>query len=325
MLNLRNTLILVAAALLTACGGEAPNAPGTVGNNVPNKEKPSGDATAEQVAKEVRDGLDCPADIDTKARDAKAPVDDVVGVRPGLTYDEAQNVVLCTHDLLVASPPSTSGFNINTYGATIRQGFSARFAEPRVVKSSQDYMREMNEDFMARSGNAVREDMKPGQAKWYVSTMGVPGEERVIAVAREEWFAEGRNPTMQAVAEALIKKYGAPTRKQEAPQVINLAWIYDPQGRFIPETSPNAMRCTVMSSPDGGTSFSPDCGLVIGAQVWPVRENPALAKAVQVGVAEQAVGYELITQTEQALESGEMKRRADEVKNAAQNADAPQL
>ena len=75
MLNFRNTLILVAAALLTACGGGAPNAPpGTVGNNAPNKEKPSGDATAEQVAEEVREGLDCPADIDTPARADKAPV-----------------------------------------------------------------------------------------------------------------------------------------------------------------------------------------------------------------------------------------------------------
>jgi len=325
MLNPRNTLILVAAALLTACGGGGPNPPGTVGNNAPNKEKPSGDATAEQVAEEVRAGLDCPADIDTPDRPPNSPVNDVVGVRPGLTYDEAQNVVLCTHDLLVASPPSTSGFNIKTYGATIRQGFSARFAEPRVNKSSRDYMREMNEDFMARSGNAVREDMKPGQSKWYVSTMGVPGEERVIAVAREEWFAEGRNPTMQSVADALVKKYGPPTRRQENPTVIVLAWIYDPQGRFVPETSPNAMRCTAMSSPDGGTSFSPDCGLVIGAQVRPVQDNPALAKFMQVGVADQSVGYELIVQTEQSLESGEMKRRADEVKNAAQNADAPKL
>jgi hypothetical protein len=44
-----------------------------------------------------------------------------------------------------------------------------------------------------------------------------------------------------------------------------------------------------------------------------------------VGVADQSGGYELITQTEQALQSGEMKRRQQEVENAAQNADQPQL
>lgn len=324
MRHLTNILAMVAFAALTACGGPAPNAPGGAGNNE-RKQPPDGNATAEQVARESRGDVDCPADIDTPKRAANAPVDDVVGVRPGLTYEEAQNVVLCTGDLLVASPPSTSGFNIRTYGATIRQGFSARFAEPRVHKTSQQYMKEMQDDFMARSGNAVREDMKPGQSKWYVSTMGLPGKERVIAAAREEWFAEGRNPTVQSVSDALIKKYGTPTRKQVIPQQTMLAWIYDPQGRFVPETSPMAMNCTAMSSPDGGTNFSPDCGLVIAAQVRPTQENPALAKFVQVGVADQAGGYELITQTEQALESGEMKRRADEVKNAAKNADAPQL
>ena len=325
MRTLTHALRLFALALaLAACGGPGPDAPGgaTSGERKP---PPSGDASAEQVAEESRGDVDCPADIDSPARATNAPVDDVVGVRPGLTYEEAQNVVLCTAELLVASPPSTSGFNIQTYGATIRQGFSARFAEPRVHKTSQQYMKDMQDDFMARSGNAVREDMKPGQSKWYVSTMGLPGQERVIAAAREEWFADGRNPTMQSVADALIKKYGTPSRKQVIPQVISLAWIYDPQGRFVPETSPMAMRCTAMSSPDGGTNFSPDCGLVVAAMVRPTQENPALAKLVQVGVAEQASGYELITQTEQALESGEMKRRADEVKNAAQNADAPQL
>ena len=109
------------------------------------------------------------------------------------------------------------------------------------------------------------------------------------------------------------------------PQQIMLTWIHDPQGRFVPDTSPMAMRCTPMSDPDGGTNFSPDCGVVVAARVDPVRENPALARSLSVGVADQSGGYELITQTEQALQSGEMKRRQQEVENAAQNADQPQL
>ncbi|HEU4589675.1 MAG TPA: hypothetical protein VFS13_02105 [Steroidobacteraceae bacterium] len=314
---------LTLAIMLASCGGPGPGAPGA--KNAGERKPPSGAATAEQVAEEARGDVDCPADIETPARRADAPVDDVVGVRPGLTFDEAANVVMCTSDMLVVTPDTSARFNINTYGSTLRQGFSARFAEPRVVKDSRDYMREMSEEFAARSGNAVREDMKPGQSKWYVSTMGVPGSERVIAAAREEWFAEGRNPTMQSVAEALIKKYGEPTRRQEMPQQIMLTWIHDPQGRFVPDTSPMAMRCTPMSDPDGGTNFSPDCGVVVAARVDPVRENPALARSLSVGVADQSGGYELITQTEQALQSGEMKRRQQEVENAAQNADQPQL
>ena len=311
----------VLSLLLAACGG---GKPGQAGGSAANKPAPDGNATAEEVAEEARGDVDCPADVDTPARAANAPVDDVVGVRPGLTYEEATNVVLCTGDLLVTHP-NTQGFNIKTYGATIRQGFAARFAEPRVAKTSQQIMKEMQDDFMARSGNAVREDMKPGEAKWYVSSMGLPGQERVIAAARREWFAEGRNPTMESVAQALTKKYGAPTRSQVQPHIIMLTWIHDPQGRFVPETSPLANQCTAMSSPDGGTNFSPDCGLVVAAQVRPMQENPALAQFVEVGVADQAAGYQAITETEQALERGEMAKRKQQVDAAAKNADGPQL
>jgi hypothetical protein len=167
--------------------------------------------------------------------------------------------------------------------------------------------------------------MKAGDAKWYVTTMGPPEKERVIAVARKEWFAEGRNPTMESVAQALVKKYGTPTRNQVAPHVITLTWVHDPAGRFIPETSPLANQCTAMSDPDGGSNFSPDCGIVVAAQVWPVRENPALSQFFQVGVADQAGGYQALTATEQALEAGEMQRRAQQVDDAAKNADGPKL
>lgn len=309
------------AFLLMGCGKD-PAKPAAA--NAP-RPAPSGNASAEQVAEEARDGIDCPAEVDTPPRAPNAPVDDVVGVRPGLSFDEARNVVLCTADLLVVSAENTRGFNIKTYGATIRQGFSARFAEPRVEKSSRQIMNEMQNDFMARSGNAARQDMKPGEAKWYVSTMGAPGRERVIAVAREEWFAEGRNPTMDSIVQALIKKYGMPTRSQILPHIILITWVHDPSGRFVPETSPLANSCTAMSDPDGGTSFSPDCGLVVSARVDPMRENPQLAQSFQVGVADQAGGYQSLVDTEQALEAAEMQRRTQQVVEAGKNADAPRL
>ena len=51
-----------------------------------------------------------------------------LGVRPGMTYDEAANVILCTNDLMVVQADSR-GFQIKTFGQTLRQGFNARFAE----------------------------------------------------------------------------------------------------------------------------------------------------------------------------------------------------
>ena len=103
MRNLTKLSIVLLVAVLAACGGPGPGAPGSANNTAQNKPRPTGDASAEQVAEESRGDVDCPADINTPQRPANAPVDDVVGVRPGLTYDEAQNVVLCTGDMLVAT------------------------------------------------------------------------------------------------------------------------------------------------------------------------------------------------------------------------------
>jgi hypothetical protein len=320
-------LLLLAAALLacgskaaTSGGGSTASAAGTSG-----AKQPSGNASAEEVAEEMRGSVHCPAKVKTAARDAKAPVDDVLGVRPGMTYEEAANVVMCTHDLMVVQPDSR-GFNIKTYGATIRQGFDGRLAQPRIEKTSKQIMQEMQDSAFGRSGNRVNEDMKPGQSKWYVGTMGVPGQERVINVAREEWFAEGHNPTMDSVEQALIKKYGTPTQKQP-PQATQryIRWAYDTFGRPISETSPLFNRCTGVSDPDGGANFSPDCGEVVTATLFSMPENAELSRFFQVGVVDQAGGYTALTATEQGLAQQDSLRKAEQVKDAAKNADTPKL
>jgi hypothetical protein len=325
---IRSMLALTIAGVLAGCGSEAQPGPGAASaapaaaSQRPQKQ---GDATAEEVAEEARGKVRCPARIKSAERAAQAPVDDIVGVRPGLTYEEAANLVLCTNDLMVVQDDRSRGFNINTYGQTLRQGFSARFAEPRIQKSSQDYLKEMNDDFIARSGNARRDDSRPGESHWYVGTMGMPGQERVISAGREEWFAAGKNPTMTSVEQALLKKYGTPTRQQKAGNNIYLSWAYDPLGRLITETSPLFHQCSAVTGPDGGASFSPDCGTVIGAMVVPMPDNVDLGKSMSVGIVDQAGGYEALQATKLAFERGEAERRAQQVEAAAKNADAPSL
>lgn len=291
-------------------------------------------ATAEEVAKEARGKVRCPAKITSPARAKDAPIDDVMGVRPGLTYEEASNLVLCAHDLLVVNADTSRRFNINTYGQTIRQGFTANFAEERVHKDSRDYMRELSASAMARGNNAVRNNDKPGQSSWYVATMGLPGEERVISLAREEWFEEGRNPTRQSIEQALIKKYGQPTLVWRAEPLPDgrlsrhgdiYRWTYDTFGRRVSETSQLYTRCDGISSTRGGGSYSPDCGVVVEALVVPARDNVALARSMTVGVIDQAGGYEALMATEQALQQADADRRTREVEEASRNAVAPTL
>jgi hypothetical protein len=325
---IRSMLALAIAGVLAGCGSKAQPGPGGAGAPATASQQQApkkGDATAEEVAEEARGDVRCPAKIKSPARAAQAPVDDIVGVRPGQTYEEAANLVLCTNDLMVVQNDASRGFNINTYGQTLRQGFSAQFAEPRVQKTSQQYLKEMNDDFIARSGNAVRDTSRPGQSHWYVGTMGLPGQERVISAGREEWFAAGKNPTMTSVEQALVKKYGTPTRDQKAGTQIYMSWAYDPLGRLITETSPLFNQCTPTTGPDGGATFSPDCGIVLGARIMSMKDNPDLSASFEVGVVDQAGGFELLQSTKQAFERGEAQRKAQEVAAAAKNADAPQL
>jgi hypothetical protein len=327
MKAIRLIVATVLAAGMGACGSGNPGsgsavAPGASADKAAHR---PGNATAEEVARESRGEVRCPARVETRPRDTRAPVDDVLGVRPGMTYEEAANVVMCTHDLMVVQPDSR-GFQIQTYGATLRQGFAARVAQPRIEKTSKQILQEMQDNALARGSNRVTEDMKPGDSKWYVGTIGLPGQERVINVAREEWFAEGRNPTSESVEQALIRKYGAPTRRQPPTSGTRyLTWAYDPLGRPITETSPLFSRCSGVADPDGGANFSPDCGEVITAQIFPTRDNPELSRFFQVGVVDQAGGYEALTATEQALQQMDAARKAKQVQDAAKNADAPSL
>jgi hypothetical protein len=183
----------------------------------------------------------------------------------------------------------------------------------------------MEREATARGLNEVRHDMKPGQAKWFVSTMGMPGQEKVIGVAREEWFDEGRNPTIDSVQQALVGKYGAPSKTGGSNTYRQLMWIFDPRGRPVTETSPLYNQCSGIADPDGSMNLSPDCGVVVEAYLYGLRDNPALAQRMQVGVVDQAGGYAAVSATEQGLAALDAQRRAKQVQEAGKNAQAPSL
>jgi hypothetical protein len=317
---------LAAIALLAGCGKSDAPASAAVKAAEHAKAAVNQDASAQEVARAARGDLDCPAKLTAPPRAANAPVDDVVGVRPGLSFDEASRVVACTNDLLVVTPEVGRGFQIQTYGQTLRQGFTARFAEPHVVKTGKQIVQEMEREATARGMNAVRQDLKPGQAKWFVGTMGLPGQERVLSAARQERFAADASPTSESVRQALLKKYGTPTQQRTDPSHwVFISWAYDPLGRLITETSPLYNRCSGSVDPDAGVNLTPDCGIVVAAQIAPQRANPDLVDKLSVGVVDGAGGYKLIADTEQGLQRMDQQRRGDEVRKAAKDAKGPTL
>lgn len=319
-------LALALAASLTACGSGTPSA-AAAGDNAATKAghaaAPDGNASAEQVAAEKRGDVDCPAPATPAV--GGSPVDDVLGVRPGMPYTDATRTVLCSNPLLVISDETQRGFDFPTFGQTVRQGFSARFAEPRVQQTGREMAREMEHRAMERGLNVVHQDMKPSQSKWFVATMGMPGQEKVISAAREQWFDEGRNPTIASVTQSLIAKYGTPTQQLDQYRDRILRWAYDPRGRLITETSPLYKRCNGVADPDNGMNLSADCGIVVAAEIDTVHTNAALALALKVGVVDQAGGYQALADTRQGLQAMDAAHRAQQVRDADKHAQTPQL
>ena len=308
----------VAALAAPGCGSkEDNNTP--IGAVDATKAAPSGEASAEQVAKEMRGSVRCPA-TESNPRQAGAPVDDVVGVRPGMTWNEAATVVMCDNPMIVVTENTGRNYDIQTYGQKLRQGFDGRWAEARVVKSSRDYLREMSEAAARRSGNAAAAPLPGGQSRFYVSTMGLPGEERVISVAREEAYAEGKQPTIESLTQALIAKYGQPSHANDTGRLVQMWWEYDPTGKRMEEG-----QCRMAISPDAGTSLSTSCGITVGAQIQASNTNQGLARSLAVTSQSGAWGYELLTKTEAALKAADASKKAKELEDASKNASAPKL
>lgn len=324
--GLRGLAVLLSFGLLVACGSkdETPATGRSSASNASASSKQQ-DATAEQVAREARGKLKCPVKTTMPPRAPNAPVDDIVGVRPGMSYDEAAKVVMCSHELMVVTDDNAGRFRINTYGQKVRQGFGAGFAQPRVTvrKTDRDWARELASGSRNRSNN----ETKPGESRWYVGTMGAPGQERVVYLHREEAFEEGRQPTTEGVVDALIKKYGQVTTRSNDSRTgsVNLSWAYDPRGRLITETSPLFRRCHAAASFAAALGFSPDCGIVVSAQIVGLRDNHALAKQMHVVVVDQAGAYDALQKTEQFLAAMDAQRRAKEVEAASKTAAGPTL
>jgi len=310
-------------ALISAAGCGGGKEPPKVGAQ-PAAKPPAGNASAEQVAKEMRGNVRCPAQ-DSKPRAANAPVDDVVGIRPGMPIDEAANFAMCDNPLIVVTENKQRGYNINTFGAHIRQGFDAKFAEPRVEKTSQQILKEMQEETVRRGNNTYVAPLKGGQARYYVSSMGLPGQELVLSVAREEYFPDGKLPTVDNVKKALIGKYGEPTDENDSGQNAYLWWVYDPSGNKAEGGSSVAGQCKINVSPDSGTSLSNACGVQVGALIQGTAQNAGLAHSLAVTVQNGALGMAVLRGTEQALAQGDASRKAKELNDASKNSAAPKL
>ncbi len=316
------TITLALALALAGCGKSA--APTSSAAAAPPP-APKGEMSAEQVAAQARGGLSCPHRPSSPAPDA--PVVDVLGVRPGQSYDDAAALVMCSAPLMVVTPDNDHGYTINTSGTPIRQGFNANFAQAHHELSGREIVKQMQQETLGRGLNRRHESTPEGESRWYVGTVGLPGAEQVTNAAREEHYAPGQQPSIASLMDALVKKYGAPSIAYGNAGVDqSLRWIRDPEGRLAAPGSSVAQRCNLgPTDPDSGFSINEGCGLVVSAHLLPSRANPELAEKLQVGVVDAAKAVQLIQATEAALAARKRQSQQQEVQQAEKKVPPPSL
>jgi hypothetical protein len=280
--------------------------------------------SAEEVAKSARGKLRCPASTTLPPRAENQPVDDLVGIRPGMVYDEAANAILCTDELLAMSANERRGFNLQTHGIKLRQGFEIKPAQPNVPMTQEALMKRMREEDRQRNNFVRVRDVPPGHSKWAVGTMGLPGQEKVINVIREQWFETERKPPTTNVERALVEKYGAPTQRKEYDGIW-LLWAFDTLGRPITETSRLYGQCELDQRIDGMLKLKPECGLTIAAKLNPPRDNELLVEFLELHIVDQAKAFTAIEETERDLLALSQGRKASELERASQQADEVKL
>lgn len=137
-------------------------------------------------------------------------VPDVLGIKPGMTVDEAKAVL--------ATQPQYKKLQVRSIqlAYTNSQGQTAPVPNAQTVGAIANYDSNSQEKIAVEFGN-------------------VPGKERVIGVARYSMFVGNNRPLEDALRRSLVEKYGKPAFVDDlSKQVVIWAWDAEGKPRGIP-------------------------------------------------------------------------------------------
>lgn len=277
-------------ALLAGCGKSGDPADGG------ERADAAGDKKAAQARRPRRE---CPPQLSAAATRQSGPVDDIVGLRPGMSYDDVLAVLECRDELTTFQTAETWSIQQN-YGFPTRQllratnGIACTDAE-RSTRAGQSAV-------ACDTGGDRFDALKNITEEFIVLFTGMPGEEIARAVWRRSVFPEDGYPANASLVEALTEKYGAPllqesemTHYNAAPRpgsALTISWVYDLQGRMFPRDKAVTFRldCTNGMKPWFGAqhSWNSGCGLTIRAELMAVQGSRLMASAMDVVVVDQA-------------------------------------
>jgi hypothetical protein len=222
-----------------------------------------------------------------------APDADVVGLQAGMSYDAIVKVLESRDEL--ASIETAGQWIRESHGVQTRQllrasdgidcapGESARKARWHVDCET------IGDRFQARKNVANQ---------IIVAFIGMPGNETAASVWRRTVFPEGASPSISALEEALVQKYGKPHVRQTDSGYYSMShrsgatmlnWIYTPDGKPVSASDSLKSRCVNGPKPwfTASHSWNGACGLTLRAEILPVPGQRLLAQELNVTLVRQ--------------------------------------
>ena len=207
---------------------------------------------AHEVAGLMKPARVCPPVVSVPARGLGQPVDDVMGVRPGMNARDVEETVKCVSEDFEIEPID---YRSNTNGGR-------------------------------KTRRALR--IKRGQETLTFALFGAPGQEQVAGAWQEAYFDVAAGPTMAEAEGMFVAQYGVPHEARDTPSGARiLQWTYAPDGRALrvrPHDGDIAGGITYMASgftvaacvrnaktdPAMPPAWDGRCGLTIQAEIDPV-------------------------------------------------------
>ena len=229
----------------------------------------------------------------TDALAQAAPADDVVGLKIGMSFDESTALAEKMDD--VEHTETVAQWIRQSHGLPTRQ--LLRASDGKVCNSKPKQQRGWQPfPICSTDGGRFQARQDIGN-EIIVAFAGMPGHEQAISIWRHMLFKAGEQPTVSAVEQTLMEKYGKPNIRQTESGYYSMAhrngataldWVHAPSGK--PLTGGTAKsRCVNGPKPWFRTkhSWNPGCGLTIRAEILPVPGQRLLAQELNVTVVRQ--------------------------------------
>ncbi|PWG62718.1 hypothetical protein [Sediminicurvatus halobius] len=231
---------------------------------------------------------ECPPPAVLPPRAEGAPVDDILGLRPGMGFVEVRDRILCR-----GSTPhleTAALWNVRqNYGLSTRQLLRATNGEPCTTQAA---------DCDDGGRFTPRRDLTE---EIVVLFTGMPEAERAHAIWRRTRFPAEASPSVASLVEALSEKYGAPHFQETESGMYNtsprrgsttLSWVYDPRNRAVPREQAAGFRRNCLNGPKPyfatRHSWNGGCGLTVRAEILPVPGSELVASGLDVVVFHQS-------------------------------------